>query len=202
MSKWRLISSQAWGLALHVQGHRRFSLFPSARPGRRNTFLCFHSSKVPSSSKPGVSGSSSFSCLGTLAEVGAMASFPVTSAEGLPGLCSLMAFSSACSRVRLWDFKKATKLGSRTEHGEGSGWRHTLPSLQQTPNLLNVACVWVPRHFPARVCAPWALLQPQWPTSVTGTCLPTYPSIFHSPLVQAFLPIPVLGFRSRPKVRG
>ena len=51
--------------------------------------------------QPGVSGSSSSSCLGTLAEVGAMASFPVTSAEGLPGLCSLVAFSSACSRVRL-----------------------------------------------------------------------------------------------------
>lgn len=70
-------------------------------PGEGILSSAFIPPKSPPSSKPGVSGSSSLSCLGTLAEVGAMASFPVTSAEGLPGLCSLVAFSSACSRVRL-----------------------------------------------------------------------------------------------------
>lgn len=96
---------------LDVQGQRRFSFLIR----QKEFFPLLFPKRCTRSSKPGVPGSGSSSCLGSLAEVGITGSSPVTSTEGPPALCSLMAFSSACSWVRLRDLKKATKLGSRGE---------------------------------------------------------------------------------------
>lgn len=112
-------------IRIHVMCSRTEKILFSHLPGGIWYFplLLFPKRCPPPYCKPGAPGPSSSSCLGSPEEVGIMGSSPGTSTEGPPGVCSWVAFSSACSWVLLQDLKKATKLGSRGKRegrvGEG-----------------------------------------------------------------------------------